>query len=1226
VPLVDATVEIVADYASFTPRLRAGLRKAGAAAGKEADRSFGKITDAAERAADAMAESYEDAAADVVADFKTASAKGAAALADLGDVQLALDLGEQAGRAVGDVVEAFRSGAERANTALESIGDGVDLSGLSANFASEADKATRAVQGMAGDVTTALGGLGGAGRAAGRELANGLESGLSGAKTAGRDAGKQLADGVEEGARGKVKFDRAFDDLDREAKQAGKEAGHSLADSLSSVLATAGIGAGLGASIAATMDIGKANDTLRAQLGATQEETAKYGKIAGDLFSQNYGESIGDVTTAMGTLIQQLPQLKTASQASLEDTTKDALNLSRVFGVDVTESTRAVASMLRTGVAKNADEAFAILTKGFQSGANQGDDLLDTFNEYSVQFQKLGLSGQDALGLINQMLAGGARNSDVAADGIKEFALQMQNGLVQTSAKGVTTTTALGKAFESMGLDVSAAAQKAGTGAFKLQDDIRKGGPAAKAAFGTILDGLKGIQDPTERSQAALALFGTKFEDLGNSVFAADLGTAATQVGDVSKATEGLNAEGSAASFDKFMRSLQTLGTQVGTTILPTLNALVDKLSGVTSFLEEHKDVAGPIVTGLLGIATASAGVKAISFGVNATGLPGAVKGVANLSRGISGLESAEGVMGKIGGGLRKLGGAGKTAEGGAGALSKIADKAKAAGSAMGTAGGAAADYGKKLGGAVASGAKIAANTAKLIAQKAVMVGLRIATGLFTAAQWLLNAAMAANPIGLIVIAIIALVAIIYICYKRFDSFRAIVDKAGRAIGAFAKWIFDGLKKAFAFVLGFYSKMLKFWTELPGKIVSWLGDIGGKLGGFLKKAWDKAYDTVVGFYKTMFKFWSGLLGKIIGWLGDVGGKLGGFLRKAWDKAYETVTGFYKKMFDFWTGLLGKILSWLGDVGGKLYDYLSKAFIRTFVAVGEFELKMLKFFTALVGKILGWIGDIGGKLADLFRRAMSAVGNAVSTGWQATANFFSGLGSKILGLLSSVGSAIATPFRNAFASAKDAVSGGIETVLGVIRGLPGKVGALAGKLYDAGKNLIGKFVSGLANLGTSAADFGSKVVGYVKSKLNSGIGKINGFIADTNDVIPGSKFDIPPIPTFARGGILDRATLAIVAEAGPEVIIPLTRPARAEELARQSGLLAMLELRGVLGAPAATSERRPAPPHVTGSVPVAHTVDKSVHIGELHVHHNGRDTEHATRKAIARAARSAMAGM
>lgn len=51
--------------------------------------------------------------------------------------------------------------------------------------------------------------------------------------------------------------------------------------------------------------------------------------------------------------------------------------------------------------------------------------------------------------------------------------------------------------------------------------------------------------------------------------------------------------------------------------------------------------------------------------------------------------------------------------------------------------------------------------------------------------------------------------------------------------------------------------------------------------------------------------------------------------------------------------------------------------------------------------------------------------------------------------------------------------------------------------------------------------------------------------------------------FADGEIVNRPTLGVFGEAGPEVIIPLTKPARAAELAQKSGLTALLGNNGTV---------------------------------------------------------------
>ena len=67
----------------------------------------------------------------------------------------------------------------------------------------------------------------------------------------------------------------------------------------------------------------------------------------------------------------------------------------------------------------------------------------------------------------------------------------------------------------------------------------------------------------------------------------------------------------------------------------------------------------------------------------------------------------------------------------------------------------------------------------------------RAATVGMTAAQWLLNVAMSANPIGLIVAAIAALVAGLVLAYKKSEKFREIVNSIGEAFKKVGKFIAD---------------------------------------------------------------------------------------------------------------------------------------------------------------------------------------------------------------------------------------------------------------------------------------------------------------------------------------------------------------------------------------------------------------------------------------------------
>ena len=61
-------------------------------------------------------------------------------------------------------------------------------------------------------------------------------------------------------------------------------------------------------------------------------------------------------------------------------------------------------------------------------------------------------------------------------------------------------------------------------------------------------------------------------------------------------------------------------------------------------------------------------------------------------------------------------------------------------------------------------------------------------------------------------------------------------------------------------------------------------------------------------------------------------------------------------------------------------------------------------------------------------------------------------------------------------------------------------------------------------------------------MNSLITKINEALTFTIDIPgfgeQGIKTEIPSIPALAEGGIVDKATVALIGEAGPEAVVPL----------------------------------------------------------------------------------------
>ena len=333
--------------------------------------------------------------------------------------------------------------------------------------------------------------------------------------------------------------------------------------------AGAAVGGALAVGLANAINVDAANDKLAAQLGLTEQEAKEYGRIAGDLYGKGLGEGIEEVNEALRYVSQNFGEHLDEAGNSLDVTTEKTLNLVKAFDEDLSMATQAVGTMLRAGLVKDAEEAFDILTVGMQGPANKAGDLLETFQEYSTMFRDIGISGADAVGLMNQALEAGARDADKVADALKEFAIRAQDG---------SATTAEG--FRMIGLNAE-----------EMSAKVAQGGPAAREALDAVLDGLQNMDDPLQRNLAAVALFGTQAEDLGDALYSMDLDSAATSLGDYAGAAERMGDtlnDNAATKIESFKRrALQGLTEFVGNVAIPAFERLWPKVEPVIEALSE---------------------------------------------------------------------------------------------------------------------------------------------------------------------------------------------------------------------------------------------------------------------------------------------------------------------------------------------------------------------------------------------------------------------------------------------------------------------------------------------------------------------------------------------------------------------------------------------------------------------------------------------------------------
>ena len=296
------------------------------------------------------------------------------------------------------------------------------------------------------------------------------------------------------------------------------------------------------------------------------DNTEKFRGLIRDIYENNYGESYGDIGDALAQIRTQIgPVCDEWDSSKLQAFTESVLALRDTFGYDITEVVRS-ADTLMNQFNLDGQAALNLILQGAQNGLDYSGELLDSINEYSVQFAKLGLDADDMFAVFASGAQNGAFNLDKVGDAVKELSLRVVDG---------SDTTRQG--FEALGLDADEMAAK-----------FAAGGDTAKGAFEQVISGLAGMEDPLARNTAGVNLFGTLWEDLGGDVITA-LSTTNSAISATSDAMDQLKGQ----RYDDLKSQISTLGrtflsevaVPLGEQVIPVVSNLVERLGGaVTKF------------------------------------------------------------------------------------------------------------------------------------------------------------------------------------------------------------------------------------------------------------------------------------------------------------------------------------------------------------------------------------------------------------------------------------------------------------------------------------------------------------------------------------------------------------------------------------------------------------------------------------------------------------------
>lgn len=402
-----------------------------------------------------------------------------------------------------------------------------------------------------------------------------------------------------------------------------------------SMVAGAALGVAAGAAIMEGVSQGLetevATDKLAAQLGASGKEAEHLGKQAGDLYKKGLGDSMETVSQALGGVVTSFDKL---GKDGVEKTTERVLNLSKAFEVDTVRAAQVAGQAVKSGLAKDANEALDLITYSMQRvPAGVREDLLDAIDEYGPFMSAIGIKGDQAFGLLAKSAEKGMYGIDKTGDALKEFGIRATD----MSAASKVGYDALGMSQE------------------KMSAALLKGGDTGAAAFDQIIAGLEGIKDPVKQSQAALALFGTPLEDLGvNEIpkFLSGLGGAAKGMDDAAGSADRLGT----TLNDNASTKLEAFKRQAQAALVDQLAKALPVIEAVFGWMQRN----GPTVQALaitLGVLAVAIGVAtAVQWAMNsallASPITWLILGIALIVAGIVILATKTQVFQKIWSGL----------------------------------------------------------------------------------------------------------------------------------------------------------------------------------------------------------------------------------------------------------------------------------------------------------------------------------------------------------------------------------------------------------------------------------------------------------------------------------------------------------------------------------------------------------------------------------------------
>lgn len=312
-------------------------------------------------------------------------------------------------------------------------------------------------------------------------------------------------------------------------------------------------------------------------------------------------------------------------------------------------------------------------------------------------------------------------------------------------------------------------------------------------------------------------------------------------------------------------------------------------------------------------------------------------------------------------------------------------------------------------------------------------------------AIWLMNAALMANPIGLVVAAIVAAVALIYVYWE--------------PISEFFIWLWDVIK-----------------------------DAGLAVWDWLKEAWQSTVDFFVEIWSSIVEFFSGLWDSIL---------------QVVEMAYEWLNEKTNGAFGVYVDLIQSYLQTALEVVKSVWTYIKEtfsnflSFIKSLVTLDfegmkdamdsqmETAKKLLsKVWEAIRSNIGKKLKNILSAVVDKFNEVKSNIRNKITEAKDALVQKFVEMVTNAINKAAEIVNAVRNKFNQVKNAIRQKLVEAVRILVQKVAEMPGKVRNKITNMVNAGKDLVRGLINGIKNMGRAGVEAITGVVDGIVNKAKS----------------------------------------------------------------------------------------------------------------------------------------------